>query len=58
MIRKQWGVYQNNPLVVKRGMTIDEAKVLDKYGKGGGSVDGELIRQFPMPRIPQIGDAA
>jgi hypothetical protein len=35
---------------VKRGMTIEEAKVLDKYGKGGGLVDGELIREFPEAR--------
>ena len=50
VFHKQWGTYQNNPLVVKRGMTIEEAKVLDKYGKGGGLVDGELVRKFPVPR--------
>ena len=37
---KQWGSYQNNPLVVEQGMSIDEAKALDKFGKGGGLVDG------------------
>jgi len=31
-------------------MTIEEAKVLDKYGKGGGLVDGELVREFPVSR--------
>jgi protein gp37 len=47
---KQWGVYQNNPLVVQRGMTIDEAKGIDNFGKGGGLIDGELVREFPVPR--------
>ena len=45
---KQWGTYSNNPLVVERGMSIAEAKVLDKYGKGGGLVDGKLVREFPQ----------
>jgi hypothetical protein len=31
-------------------MSIDEAKVLDKFGKGGGLVDGELIPEFPFRR--------
>jgi protein gp37 len=44
---KQWGSYQNNPLVVNKGMSIYEAKALDKFGKGGGLVDGELVREFP-----------
>ncbi len=48
MFHKQWGVYRNNPLVVKQGMSIEEAKVLDKCGKGGGLVDGELVREFPV----------
>ena len=47
---KQWGVYQNNPLVVNKGMSIEEAKGLDKFGKGGGLIDGELVREFPVPR--------
>ena len=47
---KQWGSYGNNPLVVEQGMSIDEAKVLDKFGKGGGLVDGELIPEFPFRR--------
>jgi protein gp37 len=45
---KQWGVYRNNPLVVNKGMSVKEAKALDKFGKGGGLVDGELIREFPV----------
>jgi hypothetical protein len=44
---KQWGTYSSNPLVVERGMTIVEAKALDKFGKGGGLVDGMLVREFP-----------
>ena len=58
VFHKQWGTYQNNPLVVKRGMTIEEAKVLDKYGKGGGLVDGELIRKFPVAQNSANRDAA
>jgi protein gp37 len=58
VFHKQWGTYQNNPLVVKRGMTIEEAKVLDKYGKGGGLVDGELIREFPVAENSANRDAA
>jgi protein gp37 len=55
---KQWGVYQNNPLVVKQGMSIDEAKALDKFGKGGGLVDDKLVREFPVRRNATNRDAA
>jgi hypothetical protein len=37
-------------LVVEQGMTIAEAKALDKYGKGGGLVEGVLVREFPTRR--------
>lgn len=47
---KQWGSYGNNPLVVNKGLSIDKAKVLDAFGKGGGLVDDELIREYPVPR--------
>jgi protein gp37 len=47
---KQWGNYQNNPLVLEQGMSTKEAKALDRYGKGGGLVDGKLVREFPQPR--------
>jgi protein gp37 len=50
VFHKQWGVYRNNPLVVNKGMSIKRAKVLDKFGKGGGLMDGELVREFPVPR--------
>jgi hypothetical protein len=29
-------------------MSIAEAKALDKYGKGGGLVDGKLVREYPI----------
>lgn len=47
---KQWGDYQNNPLVLEQGMSVKEAKALDKYGKGGGLVNGKLVREFPERR--------
>jgi hypothetical protein len=42
------GTYSNNPLVVEQGMTIAEARAFDKFGKGGGLVDGKLVREFPL----------
>ena len=47
---KQWGSYENNPLVLEEGMSTEEAKNIDKFGKGGGLVDGELVREFPALR--------
>ncbi len=47
---KQWGTYQSNPLVIEDGKTLAEAKALDDYGKGGGLIDGELVREFPISR--------
>jgi hypothetical protein len=44
---KQWGSYNNNPLVVEKGMTVGEARAIDTEGKGGGLVDGKLVREFP-----------
>ena len=44
---KQWGSYDNNPLVVEKGMTIREAREINAEGKGGGLVDGNLVREFP-----------
>jgi protein gp37 len=55
---KQWGTYSSNPLVVEQGMSIVEAKALDKYGKGGGLVDGELVREFPIRRNSDNRNAA
>ena len=47
---KQWGSYRNNPLVVEEGMSLAEARSMDPYGKGGGLIDGELVREYPVPR--------
>ena len=55
---KQWGTYGSNPLVTEQGMSIKEAKTLDKYGKGGGLVDAELVRECPNPRKPVRQDVA
>jgi protein gp37 len=48
---KQWGTYNSNPLVVEQGMSRAEARAkdIDKHGKGGGLVDGKLVREFPLP---------
>ncbi len=46
---KQWGSYRNNPFVVEEGMSLAEAKSMDPYGKGGGLIDGELVREYPVP---------
>jgi protein gp37 len=47
---KQWGTYQSNPLVSERGLSRKEAALIDAHGKGGGLVDGEIVRRFPIPR--------
>jgi protein gp37 len=47
---KQWGNYQNNPLVVEHGMSTRDAQALDKFGKGGGLIDGKFVREFPVRR--------
>jgi protein gp37 len=44
---KQWGAYRNNPLVVEKRMTLKQAERMDQSGKGGGLIDGELVREFP-----------
>jgi len=55
---KQWGSYRNNPLVVEQGMSIERAKVLDAYGKGGALIDGKLVWEFPVHRNSDNRDAA
>jgi protein gp37 len=55
---KQWGTYKSNPLVVEQGMTIEEAKRADSFGKGGGLIDGVLVHEFPTPRRLERRDAA
>ena len=39
-------------------MSTEEAKAIDKFGKGGGLVDGELVREFPMRPNSASRDAA
>jgi Protein of unknown function (DUF5131) len=48
VFHKQWGTYQNNPLVAEQGLTPSEAKAIDDFGKGGGLVNGLLVREFPQ----------
>ena len=45
---KQWGNYQNNPLVVEHGMSTRDAQALDKLGKGGRLVDGLVVQEYPV----------
>ncbi|PSH63427.1 hypothetical protein CU102_23735 [Phyllobacterium brassicacearum] len=47
---KQWGSYSNNPLIQELKMPLADVKVLDTFGKGGGLVDGQLVREFPIRR--------
>lgn len=44
---KQWGNYDNNPLTGQPSVKKKDFKVLDPFGKGGGLIDGKLIREFP-----------
>ena len=47
---KQWGTYASNPLVVEDGLDAVKAERLDPYGKGGGLIDGKIVREFPQRR--------
>jgi protein gp37 len=55
---KQWGTYHSNPLVAEEGMTVEEAKRIDRFGKGGELVDGKLVHEFPTPCRSDRRDAA
>ena len=46
---KQWGAYEDNPLITERGFTIPSAQEIDPVtnGKGGALLDGRLWREFP-----------
>jgi len=46
---KQWGTYENNPIVLD-GADVKRARLEDGHGKGGGLVDGRLLRDVPIPR--------
>ena len=45
---KQWGAYKCNPLVVEDRLPVLEAKAHDPHGKGGGLLDGKIVRHFPI----------
>ena len=47
VFHKQWGTYASNPLIRDEGLAQTEAKDRDSQGKGGGLVDGVLVREFP-----------
>lgn len=47
LFHKQWGKYENNPLVCEQGMSIAAAKSADPHGKGGALLDGSLWREMP-----------
>jgi len=50
---KQWGTYKNNPYVVEKGYSDEQAMKMDppENGKGGGKLDGQLWRDFPVPEL-------
>jgi protein gp37 len=47
---KQWGTYKNNPYVVEEGCSEERAMKIDppENGKGGGQLNGQLWREFPV----------
>jgi protein gp37 len=49
---KQWGTYGNNPYVVEAGRSVQQAMKIDppENGKGGGKLDDEFCREFPVSR--------
>ena len=57
---KQWGAYEDNPLVTEQDLTIPRAREKDPLsnGKGGALLDGRLWREFPeaeyVPIIPKL----
>lgn len=56
---KQWGSFQNNPMVAEKHMAVDDVRIADPYGKGGGLLDGKIVRQFPATSKPEASaDAA
>lgn len=49
---KQWGQFENNPLTGNCNLPRSELQRLDPHGKGGGLVDGTIVRQFPVqPKV-------
>lgn len=45
---KQWGQYENNPLTGQLNLSKSDMKGVDPFGKGGGLVNGEIVRRFPQ----------
>lgn len=54
---KQWGAYGNNPMVSETGLDIEHVKRLDPSGKGGGMLDGALVREFPKSKLTALYEA-
>jgi len=44
---KQWGQYDNNPLTGQLNLPKADLKGIDPHGKGGGLINGEIVREFP-----------
>ena len=47
---KQWGNYANNPLTGQPSLSLRDRKDIDPHGKGGGLVDGQIVREFPSAK--------
>jgi len=49
---KQWGTYKNNPIVFEGGLSEQQSMKIDppENGKGGGKLDDQLWREFPIGR--------
>lgn len=45
---KQWGNYANNPLTGSPDLSTSDRKEIDPFGKGGGLVEGRILREFPV----------
>lgn len=45
---KQWGHYKNNPIAIEGALSAKELENIDPHGKGGGLLENELIREFPI----------
>jgi protein gp37 len=44
---KQWGQYENNPLTGQLSLPKADMKGIDPHGKGGGLINGQIVREFP-----------
>ncbi|WP_419909370.1 DUF5131 family protein [Hoeflea sp.] len=44
---KQWGQYENNPLTGRLNLPKSGMKGVDPHGKGGGLINGAIVREFP-----------